>query len=173
MPVIEDVQEATKSWMQPQRTAGRIGANLQHLARRNRDRGTAAVVGRVLIRDQRVQRVVAAAEVNDDEASRRQPLCLRDCAQEGGSGKTERNRRNAVTDEDSSRYAHGRSFYTCWYSAEPTRRRARPAARVVSCAEFQLPAPACRYDINACCGTASNGAGVTRLSIAANSACGV
>ena len=55
--------------MQPERVSGRVGADLQHLARRNRNRGPAAVVGPVLIRDQRVERIVAAAKVDDDEAA--------------------------------------------------------------------------------------------------------
>src|SRR5262245_53567042 len=92
--------------MQPQCTAGSIAADLQHLACRDRDRWTAAVVGGVLVWDQRVQRVVAAAKVYDNESTRWDPLRLRDCAQESGRGKTESNRRNAVTNEDSSRYAH-------------------------------------------------------------------
>src|SRR5262245_42088987 len=95
--------------MQPQRTAGGIAANLQHLTCRNRDRWTPAVVGRVLIGNQRVQRVVAASEIDDHEATGGQSLRLRDCAQKSGSGKAERDRRNAVTNEDSSRYAHGRT----------------------------------------------------------------
>src|SRR5262245_20851805 len=95
--------------MQPQRTAGGIAADLQHLACRDRDRWTTAVVRGVLVWDQRIQRVVAAAEVDDNEPTRWDPLRLRDCAQESGSGKAECDRGNAVTNEDPSRYSHGRS----------------------------------------------------------------
>src|SRR6185503_19411890 len=96
--------------MQSQRTAGGIAANLQHLASRDSDRWAAAVVGGVRIRDQRVQRVVAAAKVDDNETTGWQPLRLRDCSQESRGGEAKCDRRNAVTDEDSSRYAHGRSY---------------------------------------------------------------
>ena len=56
--------------MQTERLSGGIGADLQHLPRGHGNPGTPAVVGRVAIRDQRVQRIVAAAKVDDDEVPR-------------------------------------------------------------------------------------------------------
>ena len=47
----------------------RVGTNLQHLSRRNCNARPATVVRHVLIRDQRVQGIVAAAKVDDDEAA--------------------------------------------------------------------------------------------------------
>ena len=45
---------------------------------------------------------------------------------------------------------------------------------VFNCASLPVHGPpATRYDISACCGSASNGAGFTRSSIAASSAWGV
>src|SRR6185436_638557 len=173
-PLVEDVPEAAQPRMQPERPSAGVGSHLQHLPRGNRNRGTAAVIVRVLIRDQRVERVVAAAKVDDDEAARREALRLRDRAEERGRREPERDGGDAVTNEEPSRDAHVAASYTSWYSEEPTRSLASPAALVLSCASLpvQVP-PATRYDISACCGIASNGAGVTRSSIAASSACGV
>jgi hypothetical protein len=107
-PFVEYVQQSAKPRMQPERVSGRVGTNLQHLSRRNRNARPATVVRPVLIRDQRVECIVAAAKVDDDEATRRYALRLRDSAQEGRCREAECDGRNAVTDEKSSGYAHGR-----------------------------------------------------------------
>ena len=67
VPVVEDVPQTVKARMQPERAAGRVSTHLQHLAGGNGDRWAAAVIRRVLVGDQRVQRIVAATEVDHDE----------------------------------------------------------------------------------------------------------
>src|SRR5262249_26498455 len=56
--------------------------------------------------DHRVQGIVAAAQVDDDEAPRPETLCLRDRAQERRRGEPERHRRDTVTDKKPSRNVH-------------------------------------------------------------------
>jgi hypothetical protein len=105
-PFIEDVQEAAKARMQAERLSGGVGADLQHLARRHCNRRSTVVVRRVAIGNERVQRIVAAAKVDDDEVTRAHTLCLGDRSQERGRGNSERDRRNAAADEESSRKIH-------------------------------------------------------------------
>jgi hypothetical protein len=85
--------------MEPERAAAGVAADLQDLPGGNGNRGPAAVIERVLIRDDRVQRVVAAAQVEHDEAARAGSLSLRDVGEERGRGETDRERRNAATNE--------------------------------------------------------------------------
>ena len=54
--------------------------------------------------------VVAAAKVDDDEVPRADALCLRDRGQERRRGNPERDGRDAVTDEESSRNDPWSSF---------------------------------------------------------------
>src|SRR5580765_1469836 len=102
-PFVEDVEEAAELRMQTERLSGRIGAHLQHLPCGHGNAGPAAVVSRVAIRDQRVQRIVATAQIDDDEVPRPEALCLGDRTQEGGRGEPECDSRYAVADEESSR----------------------------------------------------------------------
>ena len=69
-PFVEDVQEAAEPRMQTERLSGRIGAHLQHLPCGHGnawDGGCSSAAS--LIGDQRVQRVVATAKVDDDEVA--------------------------------------------------------------------------------------------------------
>ena len=100
--LVEDVRQAAEPRVKPERPPRSIGAHLQHLAGRNRDGGTPAVVALVLVGNQRVERVVAAAEIHDHQSPRRQALRLRDGAQERRRGEAERDRGHAVADEESS-----------------------------------------------------------------------
>jgi hypothetical protein len=105
-PFVEDVQEAAKPRMQAERLSRGVGADLQHLACWHCKRRATAVVRRVAIRHERVQRIVATAKVDDDEVTCTDTLCLGDRGQERGRGNSERDRRNAVADEESSRKVH-------------------------------------------------------------------
>ena len=59
-PLVEDVAQAGQPRMQAERASAAVAADLQHLPRRNGDRRPTAEVERILVRDDRVQRVVAA-----------------------------------------------------------------------------------------------------------------
>ena len=97
--------------MQTKRLARRVAANLQHLSRRNRNCRPAAVIERILVRDERVQRVVPAAQIDDHEVAG--ACALRPCniAQERGGRETDRESRHAVAPSpvDPDRAQHRRS----------------------------------------------------------------
>ena len=46
-----------------------VAADLQHVGRRDRDRRPAGAVLRIVVRDQHAERVVAAAQIEDDEVA--------------------------------------------------------------------------------------------------------
>ena len=79
-----------------------IEPDLQHLRGRNGDLRAAAVVERILVRNDGVQRVVAAAQVEDHEASRARTLGLGDLREEGRRGEADRERCDAAADEVST-----------------------------------------------------------------------
>ena len=56
----EDVQQARQPWMQAERLAARIAADLQQRAGRNRQRRPPAGIERVRVRDEHAEAVVAA-----------------------------------------------------------------------------------------------------------------
>ena len=88
--------------MQTERLAAAVTANLQHLTGGNRDSRPTAVIERILIRDDRAQRVVSATEIHHDEIAAPRALRESDVAQKRRSGKADGKCRNAVTDEFSS-----------------------------------------------------------------------
>ena len=97
--LVEDVRQAAEPRVKAERPARSIGAHLQHLACRHGNGGTPAVVALVLVRNQRVERVVAAAEIHDHQSPRRQALRLGDGAQERRRREAERDRGHTVADE--------------------------------------------------------------------------
>jgi len=88
--------------MQPNRLSGAIGADLQHLSRGNRNGRTPAEIERILIRDDGAERIVASAQIQDDEVARAYALCQRDVTQERGRGKADGECRHAIANELSS-----------------------------------------------------------------------
>jgi hypothetical protein len=97
--VVEDVAQAGQPRVEAKRTSAAVGAYLQHLPRRDRDRRTTAVVERVLVRHERAQRVVSAIQVDDHEAARARPLRTREVAKKRGRCETDGERRNTAADE--------------------------------------------------------------------------
>src|SRR5688572_31547071 len=93
--------------MQAELHARRVAADLEDVGGRNRERGPAAAVERIVIRDHRAERVVAAAEVDHYEVARRNPLCERDLAHDLRRREAEGECGDAALDELSSREIHG------------------------------------------------------------------
>ena len=80
-----------------------VTPDLQDLTRRNRDRRTPAEIERILIGHDRAQGIVAPAEVHHDETSAPGTLGKRDVVQECRSRKADGERRDAVTNEFTTR----------------------------------------------------------------------
>src|SRR6185295_214333 len=108
--------------MQAERNARRVGADLQHLPGRDRQRRTAARVERIVVRDHHAERVVAAAQVQHHEVAAA-PLRPHEIREELGRGKRHGERRDAAFDELPSG-----DFHISWYSGDPAIRCTSPTA---------------------------------------------
>jgi hypothetical protein len=97
--LVEDRPQPCQPRMQPQRLPRRITSDLQHLPRRHRDVRASAVVEGVLVGHDRVQRVVAAIQVDDDQAARSGALRARDIRQERRRREADGECRDTVADE--------------------------------------------------------------------------
>src|ERR1700716_1858274 len=109
--------------MQSERTARRVGADLQHVGGRYGKRRPAAVIERVVVRDEHAQGIIAAAQVQHDAGARVAALRPGEIRQELGRGEGHRERRDAALDELSPGDLH-----TNWYSGDPAMRWTRPGA---------------------------------------------
>ena len=98
--------------------------------------GPARVVVRVGVGNQRAERVVAAAQVQDDEVAADLPLRQREVGQERRRREADREGGDAAAHELAPGDRHdGVPWpHTNWYSADPTIRCTRPGALVASCA---------------------------------------
>ena len=99
---VKDRLEAGEPRVQAQRDARRVGADLQHVGGRNRNRRPPHGVVRIEVRNDRAQRVVAAAEIHHHEVARGRALRERDIANRLRRRKAERERGDAALDELSS-----------------------------------------------------------------------
>src|SRR5262245_55946996 len=125
---IEDLLHAAETGMQAQGDIRPVPADLQHAGRRDRQVRPAAVIKRVGVGNERAQRVVAAAQVQDHEIADTRVLRAREVRQQLGRGKGHRERRDAAFEELPSRDLH-----TNWYSARAPTRWTRPGIFVCSC----------------------------------------
>ena len=98
-------------------------ADLEHLPRGHCDRWTPAVVERIVVRHQHAERVITAAQIQDDQVPRARALRPREIREELRRGERDRERRDAAFDELSSGDLH-----VNWYSGDPATRWTRPAA---------------------------------------------
>src|SRR5439155_5537087 len=94
--LIEDLLQARQPRVKPERNAGAVAADLQHLARRHGQRWPAAVVERIVVRDQHAEGVVAAAQIQDDEIADVRALRAREIGEELRRRKRHRERRYAA-----------------------------------------------------------------------------
>ena len=104
---VENVPEAAKPGMQPEGAAARVGPDLQHRACRDGDRRSPAVIERIQIGHDGVQRVVAAAQVEHDQAARPRALRARDVREKRRRGEADGKRRHASPHEISPCQWHG------------------------------------------------------------------
>src|SRR5689334_3723966 len=81
-PVVKNLPESRQPRMQTERHVRFVGADLQHVGSRNGERRPAAVIKRIVVRNQHAQRVVPAAEIQDDQVARMSTLCSSEVAQE-------------------------------------------------------------------------------------------
>ena len=95
----DDLQALASDLIDTMRAAPGIGADLQHIGGGHRNGRAAAVVERVLIRNDGVQRVVAACEVDDNEIARDCALRAGDVREERRGGEADCERRHAIANE--------------------------------------------------------------------------
>ena len=88
--LVEYVAQPREPRVQTKRLSAAVAANLEYLTGRNRERRSAAVVERILVRNNRAQGVVAAIEVHDDKISTPHALRERNVAQKGRSSNSRR-----------------------------------------------------------------------------------
>ena len=119
--------------METELVSGGVAADLQRLTGRHRERRTPARVERIAIRDEHAERVVAAAQIHDDEIAEARALGQRDVAEKSRRRKAERKRRHAAPHEVASGV-----FHTSWYSEDPTIRCSSPGAFTRSCASVPV-----------------------------------
>ena len=92
--------------MKSELVARGVAADLQHLAGGHRQRGTPALIERIAIRHEHAERVVAAAEIQDDEIPERRALRERDVAEKARRRKAEAERADAAAHEIASGESH-------------------------------------------------------------------
>ena len=115
--VVENLFQPGKARMQSQRHARRVGADLQHLTRGDGERRPPAVVERIVVGHEHTERIVSAAQVQDDEIACVRALRPREIAEKLRRRERHRERSHAAFDELSSR-----DFHMSWYSGDPAMR---------------------------------------------------
>src|SRR5579872_4760612 len=125
--LFEDLFEAAQPGVQPERHPRRVTPDWQHLAGWNPDRGPPTPVKRIVVGNQHAERIVAAAQIKDDEVSGLRSLRACQVAQELRRCERDRKCRGATLDELTSGDLH-----TNWYSGRPAIRWTRPGALVCS-----------------------------------------
>ncbi len=93
--------------MKTERDSRPVGANLNHVDGGDGLRRPSLVIGRVAVRNQRAERVVAAGEIEDDEVAAGGALRAGEVGEKCRRGKTDSERRHAVTNELASSEFHG------------------------------------------------------------------
>ena len=86
--LVENRFQPREPRVQAERHAGRIGADLEHVAGGHRQRRPAAVIERVGVGNQHAERIIAAGEVQHDERAQRQALRFGHAAQNRRRRKT-------------------------------------------------------------------------------------
>ena len=134
-PLIEDLLQPRQPRMQTERDAGRVAADLQHLSRRDRQRRPAAVVERIVVRNQHAERIVAAAQIQNDQIAAAGALRASQIGQKRRRRERDGERGNAALDELPSRDPH-----CSWYSGDPPIRWTSPGAFTWRCASLPVHA---------------------------------
>jgi hypothetical protein len=91
-----------------------IGPNLQHIGCGNRDRRPTTAIVRVVIRDEHAERIVATAQIEDDEVLPSTALRSREIREKRRRCEADRERRHAAAHEFASGDGHVPSLYTSW-----------------------------------------------------------
>src|SRR5829696_4573797 len=94
-----------------------VTANLQHRPGGDRDRRPSGVVLRIVVRDERAERIVAAAQIQNDQVASCPPLRASQVGEKGWRGEADGEGGNAAADE----LASGNRHIWC-----PTRVGSRP-----------------------------------------------
>ena len=100
--------------MKTEGSARRVAANLQHSGGRDRDRRPAIAILRIVVRNQHAERIVAAAQIQDDEVASRAALRSREIGQKRRRREADGERGNAAADELASGDGHMSRPYTSW-----------------------------------------------------------
>ena len=105
--VVKNRAEPDQARMQTEWFARTVCADLQHVTGRNRNRGPAAVIERIRVRNRRRECVVAAGEVQDHERPRRGAGCQREVREKRRRGKSHCKGFDAARHEFASCEFHG------------------------------------------------------------------
>ena len=156
--LIEDCAHPGEARMETELISGRVAPDLQRLTGRYGKSRPPRRVERVAIRHQHAERVIAAAQIQDDEVARRGALGKRGLAEKSRRGKADAECRDAAAHEFASAVLH-----TSWYSEDPTMTWRSPGAFTRSCVSAPVHStPSRRYASRASYAAGSNGAGVSR-----------